>query len=600
MDAVTRYARDVVDGRYVVGKLVRQACERHLRDLVEGPARGLYFDVDAAERALTFYGFLKHSKGEWAGRKLVLRPWQEFIEGSVFGWQRQYGQCTSCENWSVVNPATALIICDNPECEPTPAAPGDLDWLRRFRTAYEELARKNGKSTRASGRGLYLAFFDGEGGAEVYAAATKRDQAKIVWSEASRMVKASPSLKARITSLTNNLHILGTASKFEPLGADNDSTDGLNIHGAIVDELHAHKTRSMVDVLETATGSRRQPLISYITTAGFDRHSVCWEKHDYGVKILEGIIEDDSYFAFIASIDEGDDWRDPAVWPKANPNLGVSVKMDDLQMKAERAKQVPGQQNAFKRLHLDVWTEQAERWLDVAVWDENAGPDDCQTLREKLQGRECYGGLDLSSNTDLTSLSLYFPDPELEGDDEAVAVLSFSWIPEENMRQRAERDRVPYPEWVEQGFIASTPGNSIDHDFIRTELNELAGEFVIKEIGFDPWNARQIATQLAGDGFEMVEIRQGFYTMSEPSKLLETLVLRRRLRHGGQPVLRWAASNVAVATDASGNIKPDKKKSTERIDPVVSLVTALARVVAHTDDSTEPQIFLGGEEEEDA
>lgn len=620
----TQYAIDVVEGRVTAGRWVRLACQRHLDDLERGAERGLWFDEEEAQRAVGFYDFLKHSKGEWAGRPLRLRPWQAFIKGCIFGWMREYGQCATCEAWSVVDPASRKIICGNPDCEPLPREPSATEYLRRFRTAYEEIARKNGKSTMAAGDGLKLAFFDGEAGAEVYAAATKRDQAKIVWGEASRMVKASPALNKRISVLTSNMHVLTRNQKFEPLGADNDSTDGLNIHGAIVDELHAHKTRSMVDVLETATGARRQPLIEYITTAGYDRHSVCWEKHEYGIRVLEGTVQDDTFFVYIASIDEGDDWTDPAVWAKANPNLGISVKVDDLTMKCERAKQVPGLQNSFRRLHMNVWTEQADRWLDMDVWDENAGAMSVADLRAHLRGRLCYGGLDLSSKVDLSSFSLFFPDagfgevaveiredenagenplpasghplPEGEGIEEESrvrktmrpvgAVLSFSWIPEENMRLRSERDRVPYQQWHEAGVIQATEGNVIDYDFIRSMVNELGTEFEIAEIGYDPFNATQMALQLSDDGFTMVEVRQGFMTLSEPAKELEALSLSRALRHGGDPVLRWAVGNVAVEQDPAGNIKPSKKKSTERIDPVASLVNAIARAIRHENDGS--------------
>lgn len=544
---MTRYATDVVAGRYVVGKLVRLACERHLRDLSRQRTKDFpfYFDEERAERAIGFFRFLKHSKGEWAGQPLELEAWQAFIVGSLFGWLRLG------------------------------------DDTRRFRIALAELARKNGKSTLAAGIGLLLAFFDGEGGAEVYAAATKRDQAKIVWGEAKRMVEKSPSLKQRITVLQNNLHILGTASKFEPLGADQDTTDGLNIHGAIVDELHAHKTRSMVDVLETATGARRQSLIFYITTAGTDRHSVCYEKHDYAIKVLEGVFEDETFFAYIACLDEDDDYTDPANWPKANPNLHVSVKYDDLEMKCERAKQVPGQQNAFKRLHCGVWTEQADRWLDIANFDENAGPFAVEELREQLAGKPCYAGLDLSSKVDLTSLMLRFKAGAFEDDETAVGLLSFNWLPEENAPKRAEQDRVPYPLWAEQGYITLTEGNVIDQAFIRQTLNELGGEFEILEVGYDPFNATQLATELQQDGFTVVPIRQGFMTLSEPTKNVEALLLSHKVRHGGNPVLRWAASNVAVEQDPAGNLKPSKKKSTERIDPVAAWVTAEARAIVH-------------------
>ena len=271
----------------------------------------------------------------------TLAPWQAFVVGSLFGWQR-------------------------------------ADGLRRFRTAYCAVPRKNGKSTLSAGIALYLLVADGEQGAEIYSAATTRDQARIVFDEAKRMVGSSPALKRRVQVLINNLNVEASASRFMPLSSDASSMDGLNVHGAIIDELHAHKTRHVVDVLETATGARRQPLLFEITTAGYDRHSICFEHHDYAIKLLEGTLQDDSWFAFIASADEGDDWTDPQVWRKANPSFGLSVKEDDLARKAEKAIALPGAQNAFRRMHLNEWTEQAERWIDLAAWDACNGPVDLE------------------------------------------------------------------------------------------------------------------------------------------------------------------------------------------------------------------------------
>jgi phage terminase large subunit-like protein len=539
---VTSYADDVVTGRVVAGRLVRLAAERHLRDLDHGAERGLRFDEESAQWAIDFFPNLcKHSKGEWAGKPLELAPWQAFIIGSIFGWKR---------------------VDDD---------------RRRFRVAYAELPRKNGKSTIAAGVGNLLAFFDDEPGAEVYAAATKRDQAKIVWGDARLMVMASPNIRKRVRVLTGNLNDPHTGSKFEPLGADADSMDGLNIHGAVIDELHAHKTRAMWDVIQTASGSRRQPLTFCITTAGFDRHSVCWEQHDYGIKVLENVFEDDTFFSFIASIDDGDDWTDPAVWSKANPNLGVSIKPEFLERLCAKAQQVPAEQNAFLRLHLDVWTEQATRWLDMAVWDENCEePADVDELKQ----RSCYAGLDLSSNTDLTALELYFPDGADGGD-----WLHYYFVPEDNMRRRAERDRVPFEVWARDGFITATPGNVVDYDFIRTKLNELVDEgFNIREVAYDPWNATQLVTDLQADGFTCVPIRQGFASLSAPTKELEKMLLARALRIGRNPVTRWAASNVTVEADSAGNIKPSKAKSTERIDPIVAMVQAVDRATRNTED----------------
>lgn len=326
-----QYARDVVGGKVVACKWVRLACERYFHDLKHGHERGLYFDREAAERKLHVTSLLKHSKGQWAGEYFHPEPWQSFIDWNVFGWKR-------------------------------------ADGMRRFRTQFEEVARKNGKSTRGAATGIYLAFFDGEAGAEVYSAATKRDQARIVHGEAIRMIKKNPTLKKYIKIYKDNLHMESTASKYEPLGADSDTLDGLNVHGAIVDELHAHKSRDTLDLLETATGSRRQPLMVIITTAGMDRQSICFEKHQYTQKVLEGWKDgsflDDAWFGIIFTIDEGDDWRDESCWIKANPNLGVSKKLEDMQMKAKRAERMPAAQNSFLRRELNVWVQGESKFME--------------------------------------------------------------------------------------------------------------------------------------------------------------------------------------------------------------------------------------------
>ncbi|GAH39281.1 unnamed protein product, partial [marine sediment metagenome] len=313
------YMRGVEDGSIPAGRLVRLAVERHVRDLVEGPKRGLHWDRQAAQHAIDFFGFLKHSKGEWAGQPFLLEPWEQWLLWMIFGWKR-------------------------------------ADGLRRFRTAYIEVARKNGKTTWGAGLGLYLLVADGEPGAEIYSAATKREQARLSHGEAVRMVRSSRALSRMVGVVKDNLHIRATASKYEPLGADANTMDGLNVHAAIIDELHAHRNRRVVDVLETATGARRQPLICEITTAGSDQTSICYEHHEYARQILEGTIDDDSWFAYIACLDEEDDWLDEEAWKKANPNLGVSVKLDSLRRTAQKAKRLPAAQNAFRRLHLNEWT----------------------------------------------------------------------------------------------------------------------------------------------------------------------------------------------------------------------------------------------------
>jgi phage terminase large subunit-like protein len=534
---VTDYAEQVVGGRIVTGTPVRLACERHLRDL-QNP--NLRFDEEKADLAIDFFQALTHSKGEWAGTPVLLEPWQKFIIGSIFGWFRQ-------------------------------------DGTRRFRKTYTEVARKNGKSLIAAGVGLLLAFFDNEPGAEVYAAATKRDQAKIVWGEARRMVRASDGLKKRITTLVANLHSEATNSKFEPLGADEDSMDGLNIHGVIIDELHAHKNRKTYDVLNTATGARRQPMMFIITTAGYDRESICWQEHDYGIKILEQTINDESFFAYIATIEPDDDWGDPAVWIKANPNLGVSVKEDKIAEAVNKAKQVPGEQNALLRLHMDVWTQQADRWIDMATYDACDHPIDPDDLR----GRPCYAGLDLSTVKDISALELWFP-PEEEG--EPVKILSMYWVPEDNIHKRSRDDRVPYDVWVREGYIKATEGNVVDYDVIRLDIGELGLLYEIKEIAVDRWNSTQLQTQLAGDGFEVADFGQGFASMTAPVKEIERRILERGISFGQNPVLKWMFSNIAVEQDAAGNLKMSKKLSREKIDGPVALAMACGRAIVQEDE----------------
>lgn len=546
--SVTAYAEAVISGAIVTGKLVRLACERHMRDLETGHLRGLRFDEQAADKAIAFFRLLRLPDGQNAGQPFELEAWQQFVVGSLFGWL-------------------------------------GADGRRRFHYALVEVARANGKSPLAGGIGLYALMADGEQGAQVYSAATTRDQAKIVFNDAVRMAEKSPSLWSRLTKTVNNLAYMQGNSFFRPLAAEASTMDGLRIHVGLVDELHEHPNGEVMAKLRTGMKST-QPLLFAITTAGYDRNTVCYEEHDHAVKILTGVIENDAYFAFIACLDEEDDWTDESCWPKANPSLGVTVRLDTLREEAELAKQIPGQQNSFKRLRLNVWTEQSTRWLDMDVWDENAGPLTHEEMKEALKGRECFAGVDLSSKVDLTSLSLWFP-----AEDGSVDTLTFPFIPEDNMHDRIRRDRVPFDVWADQGFIDTTPGNVIDYDWIRAKLGNLASDYVIKEVAFDPWQATQMAIKLQEDGFTCVEIRQGFASLSEPTKELEKLVVSRKLRHGGHPVLRWAASNVAVSTDPAGNVKPDKAKSTERIDPIAALVNAGARAIVHESDEDKVSFF---------
>jgi phage terminase large subunit-like protein len=331
MTGAEQYIDDVLSGRRRECRWVRLACERHVRDLETGHERGLWFDERAARTVIAFFGLLRHSKGEWAGQPVALEPWQQFHLCNLFGWKRD-------------------------------------DGTRRFRVSYLEVGRKNGKSTMGAGVGLYLQAADGEPGAEIYTAATKRDQARIVHQEAVRMVKQSPALTRELRVFKDNIHSERTFSKFEPLGRDSGTLDGLNVHGAIVDEVHAHPNGDMWDVLQTATGARRQPLLYAVTTAGFDRQSLCWQFNDYTQKVVSGVLEDDNWHGLIYTLDDGDDWEDEANWYKSNPNLGVSKKLDDLRDKARAARGMPARLNGFLQKELNVWTQASTRWIDPEAW----------------------------------------------------------------------------------------------------------------------------------------------------------------------------------------------------------------------------------------
>lgn len=542
MGDVHAYIEDVIAERHPVNKFERLAVERHLRDLDDGRQRGLRFDEQAAWKALQFFNLLKHSKGEWAGRTLELEGWQQFVVWCLFGWMRE-------------------------------------DGTRRFRTSYLEVARKNGKSTLAAGIGLKLFVADNEPGAEVYSAATKRDQARITHSEATRMVKASPALRKRVRVYRDNLNVEATASKFEPLGRDTDSLDGLNIHGVIIDELHAHKSRDLVDVLETARGARRQPLQFEITTAGYDRESICYVHHEYTEKILTGAVEDDTWFGVIYTIDPDDDWQDETIWRKANPNLGVSKKIEYMREQAKKAREMPSQLNAFLRLDLDVWTQSQTKWVNLEHWHACGDAVDANGLR----GRQCYGGLDLSSTTDVSALVLIFPP---DGHDDSYKVLCRFWIPEESMHERSRRDRVPYEAWVRQGYMTATPGNVIDYDYILAQIDEDMQNYDLRELAFDRWGATKIVQELQEMGLTVVQFGQGFASMSAPMKELEKLILSHKLAHGNNPVLTWMADNLVAAVDPAGNIKPDKQRSIEKIDGMVALIMALDRALRHSDNDS--------------
>jgi phage terminase large subunit-like protein len=503
-------------------------------------AEEFYFDEHSAQLAVRFFEqFLRHSKGEWAGQRFVLEDWQKYeIIRPLFGWKRP-------------------------------------DGTRRYRTAYIEVPRKNGKSTMAAGIALLLLFADDEPGAEVYSAAADRDQAGIVFEQAKQMVEAAPQLARLAEVYKRSIVVPSSVSVYRVLSADVKTKHGLNAHGVVFDELHAQPTRELWDVLTTSVGARRQPLVVAITTAGFDRESICWEQHEYARQVLEGIFEDPSYFAYIRAADQEDDWLDEDVWARANPNLYATVKMDYLRNEARRAEQTPAYQNTFRRLHLNQWTQQETRWLPLEAWDACGAPFDARLL----EGTPCYGGLDLASSSDIASLVLCFTSEP--GEEERYAWIPFFWIPEENMVERARKDRVPYDAWSRDGLITATEGNVIDYGYIIRDIEELGERYNIREIAFDRWGAFQVSQALEGAGFTMVGFGQGFVSMAGPTKELLRLILDGRLAHGGHPVLRWMADNMVVSTDAAGNVKPNKAKSREKIDGIVAGIMALDRAIRH-------------------
>ena len=496
-----------------------------------------YFDANAALNVVHFFEKeLKHIKGEWACKNVKLETWQKEFLMEVFGWKE--------------------------------TATGN----RKYKVVYLEIPRKNGKSFIASGLGLYLTLADNEGGAEVVSAAVDRDQARIVFDTAKQMVFMNPKLKKYAEPYQRQIIVRKTASVYKVISADAFSKHGLNLHGIIVDEVHAQKNRELIDVLKTSTGARRQPLEIYITTAGHDRNSICYELHSYAKKILDGEITDETFYPLIFSADEEDDWTKEKTWKKANPNYGISIKKDYLERECKRAQELPSYENTFKRLHLNIWTEQETRLIPMKKWrDVNETPVD----RRMLLGEDCYCGLDLASTKDIAAFVKLFPNEEMN----TVFVLPRFWIPRERMMQKIKHDKVPYDVWEKQGLITVTDGEIIDYGVVIKDIQQDAEDFNIKEVAFDPWNAVQLALHLEREGLTMVKCRQNGNNLNYPTKELLAWISAERVLHGGHPILDWMAKNVVGIEDSYGNIRPDKKRSAEKIDGIVALIMGLWRIL---------------------
>lgn len=500
-----------------------------------GSDRGFIFDEAEAHRRVEWFPkYLKHTKGEWAGRPFALAPWQrDEIIRPLFGWKRP-------------------------------------DGTRRYRIVYVEVPKKTGKSALCAGLALILLCADNEPGAEIYSCAADRDQARIVFDTAKQMAEESPEIAARVSIYRSAIVYRKNNSVYKVVSADAYNKHGFNPHGVIFDELHAHRNRELWDVMKKGRVSRRQPILIAITNSGWDRTSVCWEQHEYAEKVRDGIIPDDSYLPVLYNAPKDCDPYDEKVWAKVIPGLGSIVKIDAIREEAMEARNSPLALNTFRQLFLGQWTESAEHWFDMTKWASCGG-----SINESdLHGRPCFAGLDLANSTDLGALALLFPPLESGG---RWDLLMRFWCPEDGIQRRSKKDRIPYDLWANAGWIKATEGNVIDYDVIRADINDLGVKFDIREIAIDRWNATQITTQLGGDGFVVVPFGQGYASMSAPSKFFEGLYLDEALRHGDNPVMNWMAANAMAQKDAAGNIKPSKEKSGEKIDGIVAAVMAAGR-----------------------
>lgn len=537
-DRTTDYARRVAAGKILVNRYVTLACERFLRDLKRGD---LVWSPNRAARAFGFIESLKLAGGEFEGRPFRLQPWQAFMTGNLFGWLLPDGR-------------------------------------RRFRDAYCEIAKGSGKTPWAAAVGLYMLVADGEPRAEVYALGPKRDQASIAFRDVVAMVDQSPALLARLkkSGAEGNVWALSdleTGSFFRTMSSE-DRLSGLRPHCVLIDEVHEHRTDHVIDKMRANVKGRRQPLVLEITNSGVGRETICGRHHEYSKAILEDVVKDDGWFAFVCGLDEGDEWTDERVWPKANPGIAIHPGYDYVRRQVQAAKGMPPQESLVRRLNMCQWVEEAGRAISLDDWRKGDEPIDPQTLR----GRVCYGGLDLARVNDLSAFVLLFP-PESEG--ERWKVLSWFWVPQDDIGVRVRRDRVPYDSWSRNGFLTATPGNTTDFTFIAKTIVELAGLYSIREIGFDRTFAGEIVQELMAEGLTMVQFGQGFLSMAAPTAELLRLVLAGELQHGDQPVMTWCAANLVVATDPAGSLKPDKERSPEKIDGISALCNALGLAMRH-------------------
>lgn len=544
VEAGLRYAKAVVSRQIPACKWVRLACKRQLNDLKRKYNKDKWpfiFDLEKAERVCRFMELLPHIKGEWAGKKIKLEDWQCFYLSTKYGWvYKETG-------------------------------------FRRFRTSYMEVPRKNAKSTISSGEMLYSGSADGEMGAECYSAATTKQQARIVFDVAQKMAQRSREFRDKygVRVRAHDILVSGTDSILTPVSAEAGNLDGLNVHYASIDELHAHKTRAVYDVIETGAGARAQSMISIITTAGTDITGICYELHEYLCKVLEGVFTDESFFGLIYTVDMVDKWASEDELKKANPNYGISVKAEYLQNLLNKAKRSPASAANFKTKHLNIWAQSDTAWMDMEKWRKCGG---VVTKLDDFKGEKCWIGLDLSSKIDVSALVLLFYRNGL------WYPFGRYYLPEDLVEEKEGTTHSHYRAWAETGRFVLTPGNVIDIDFIEEDIRDICTKFDVQSIAYDPWQATQLATHLMADRLPMVEMRQITANMTEPMKQLEALVHARKMRHGDCPVLTWMISNVVAHYDKKDNIYPNKEKHANKIDGAIALIMALARAILQGDE----------------
>jgi len=555
-DAATQYAQEVVSGKRIAGPHVRSQCARHLRDIEDGHKRGLVWNVEESEKAQGFYAdVLKLNGGDYEGKPFELLPWQKFVVGSLFGWN-------------------------------------GVDGYRRFRVAYVETAKGSGKSPLAAGIGMKGLVADNEPRAEIYSAATKKDQAMILFRDAVAMVDQSPELSKRLQKSGTgercwNLAYMAHGAFFRPISSD-DGQSGPRPHIGLIDELHEHKTNTVVEMMRAGTKSRRQAMIFMITNAGHNRMGPCWGYHEYGAKVAAGEVEDDAFFPFVCGLDELDDpFSDESCWPKANPSLQDAdlPGMKYIREQVVEAKGMPSKEAIVRRLNFCQWTDAESPWISGEVWRGAQRDFDWQDLR----GRRAVAGLDLSSTTDLTGM-VFLVEPVEAG--EPWLLVPFAWLPDVELQRKADTDRVPYIQWRAEGYLDTTPGRAISKRVILQKLSAMCDFFEIIAVGYDRWRIEDLMALAADDGISLPEMKpvgQGYKDFSPALETFERMLLNGEIAHAGHKVLDWCMSNAVIEQDGAENRKLSKEKATGRIDLAVAAVMAAGLI--NTTISTEKSFW---------